>query len=97
MKSLDSFDKDLIIRVSYEFFSRNEVLTIKRLRDRLLKQNELKTTSYQILKTLNEFGFNYSKEHQPGRSVLMERADIVVQRARYLRKRRKLIKQGYTS
>ena len=35
VKSLDGFDKDLIIRVAYEFFSKNEVLTIKRLRDRL--------------------------------------------------------------
>ena len=96
-RSLDSFDKDLIVRIAYEFFSKGEVLTIKRLRIRLETQNDSKVTSYQILKALNEYGFEYSKDHQLGRTVLMERADIVAQRAHYLRKRRKLIKQRYTS
>ena len=82
--SLDSFDKDLIRRVVVGFFSKNEYVSIRKLRVTLEKNHSLKLSKYKLWKTLHELGFRYAKING-NKKALVERKDLVNKRIICLR------------
>ena len=52
--SLDSFEKDLIKRVVVGFFSKNEYVSIRKLRVTLVRNHSLKVSKYKLWKTLQK-------------------------------------------
>jgi hypothetical protein len=77
--SLDSFDKELIRRVVVGFFSKNEYVSIRKLRVTLEKNHSLKVSKYKLWKTLHELGFKYAKINR-NKKALVERKDLVNKR-----------------
>ena len=77
--SLDNFDKDLIRRVVVGFFSKNEYVSIRKLRVTLEKNHSLKVSKYKLWKTLHELGFKYAKING-NTKALVERKDLVYKR-----------------
>ena len=58
-KILDSFDKDLIKTVVFNLFSKNERITLKKLKSYLEKNHNISISKYKLWKTLHELGFKY--------------------------------------
>ena len=92
--SLDSFDKDLIRRVVVGFFSKNEYVSIRKLRVTLEKTHSLKVSKYKLWKTLHELGFKYAKING-NKKALVERKDLVNKRIHFLRTIKQKRNEGY--
>ena len=54
---LDSFDQDLIKTVVFNLFSKNECITLKKLKSYLEKNHNISISKYKLWKTLHELGF----------------------------------------
>ena len=94
--SLDSFDKDLIRRVVVGFiFSKNEYVSIRKLRVTLEKNQFLKLSKYKLCKTLHELGFRYAKING-NKKALVERKDLVNKRIIFLRTIKQKRNEGYS-
>lgn len=93
--SLDSFDKDLIRRVVVGFFSKNEYVSIRKLRVTLEKNHSLKVSKYKLWKTLHELGFRYAKING-NKKALVERKDLVNKRIIFLRTIKQKRNEGYS-
>ena len=93
--SLDTFDYDLIRRTVYDMMAEKILVTLKRLRVRLEKNNLL-VSKIKLWKALHKLGFQYKVDSGEGREMLCERGDLVAARARYLRDVERLRKDGYT-
>ena len=85
-KKLDSFDKDLIIRKMKDMIEQSEVITIKKLRIRLLQDHDLDLNKTTLLKVMRARGFSFKKTNGINRKLLCERADLQIARCAYLRK-----------
>jgi hypothetical protein len=70
-----SFDKDLIRRVVVGFFSKNEYVSIRKLRVTLEKTHSLKVSKYKLWKTLHGLCFKYAKING-NKKALVERKDL---------------------
>jgi hypothetical protein len=92
--SLDSFDKDLIKRVVVGFFSKNEYVSIRKLRVTLEKTHSLKVSKYKLWKTLHELGFKYAKING-NKKALVERKDLVNKIIHFLRTIKQKRNEGY--
>jgi hypothetical protein len=93
--SLDSFDKELIRRVVVGFFSKNEYVSIRKLRVTLEKNHSLKVSKYKLWKTLHELGFKYAKING-NKKALVERKDLVIKRIFFLRTIKQKRNEGYS-
>jgi hypothetical protein len=91
---LDSFDKDLIRRLVVGIFSKNEYVSIRKLRVTLEKKHSLKVSKYKLWKTLHELGFKYTKINR-NKKVLAERKDLVNKRINCLRTIKQKRNEGY--
>ena len=56
---LDSFDQDLIKTVVFNLFSKNECITLKKLKSYLEKNHNISISKYKLWKTLHELGNNH--------------------------------------
>ena len=95
-EKLDTFQKDLIKRSVYKFFERNEMMTIKRLRNYLIEQENLNISKYILMKLLHQMGFKYKKDPSSSREVICERSDLVRLRSSFLRTIKRKREDGYT-
>ena len=67
-----------------DFFSKNEYVSIRKLRVTLEKNHSLKVSKYKLWKTLDELGFKYAKLNV-NKKALVERKDLVNKRIIFLR------------
>ena len=82
---MDSLDKDLNKTVLFNLFSKNECITLKKLKSYLEKNHNISISKYKLWKTLHELGFKYKKNLSANRKALVERNDIINQKINYLR------------
>ena len=67
-----------------DFFSKNEYVSIRKLRVTLEKNHALKVSKYKLLKTLHELGFKYAKING-NEKALAKRKDLVNKRRIFVR------------
>ncbi|KAG8281855.1 hypothetical protein J6590_049919 [Homalodisca vitripennis] len=82
---LSDFDCDLVRRTILEFYDQGEFPTAAKVRIKLEEKIEYKGSVRSTRKLLHTVGFKFKKAND-GRKFLMERQDIVVARAQFLRK-----------
>ena len=93
--SFDSFSKDLIKREVLTLISKNENITLGKLKQHLKEKNDLCVGKYKLWKTLHQLGFRYRKL-TGNRRVLTEKHDIINKRINFLRKIRSRREEGST-
>ena len=77
-----------------DFFSKNEYVSIRKLRVTLEKNHSLKVSKYKLWKTLHELGFKYAKING-NKKALVERKDLVNKRIFFLRTIKQKRNEGY--
>jgi hypothetical protein len=78
-----------------DFFSKNEYVSIRKLRVTLEKNHSLKLSKYKLWKTLHELGFRYAKING-NKKALVERKDLVNKRIIFLRTIKQKRNEGYS-
>ena len=80
--SLDSFDKDAILRCIDKMILERIYVTLKKLKIRLFLNHELAVKRTTLWRTVKELGFKY-KRGDSGRRFLKERLDMMYARCKH--------------
>ena len=91
---IDSFDKDVVHREISKFLKENEVVTLRKLRRKLSRDNDISVSKVTLWKYVKSLGFTF-KKLKGGKNLLCESSHIISLRARYLRKIKDLREEGY--
>ena len=91
---IDSFDKDLLHRIISKYLQESEVVTLRKLRQKLARDHDISVSKVTLWKYVKKLGFTF-KKLKGGRNLLCETSHIVSLRAKYLRKLKELRDDGY--
>src|SRR5258705_586897 len=87
---VDDFDKCVIRRTIHDFYIRENIVpTVRKLLPVLREKINFKWGRSSLLRVVKEMGFRF-KKCQNNRNILIERADIVLWRTKYLRAMKRL-------
>ena len=81
----DDFKKCVLRRAIFEMYDNGEYPTVKKLVGKMKQKINFDGCNSSMRKILKDIGFKYKKTND-GRRFLMERADIVAERIKFLRK-----------
>lgn len=86
--AIDSFETDAIRRHIYDYYTRKEIPTLKKLVASLRNCGLFRGQKSSLSKVLHQIGFFYKKSDK--RKILMERRDIALSRCEFLRQAKKI-------
>ena len=82
------------IVLSQLFLQECEVVTLRKLKQKLLHDNDINVSKMSLLKYVRSLGFTF-KKLKGGKNLLTESSRIVSLRAKYLRKLKEMRDNGY--
>lgn len=91
---VDDFDKGVIRREILKMFQYNELVTLRKLKSRLLSHCDIEISKTNLWKIVRGAGFTFRKT-TGGRNLVCEKPNLVTSRSIYLRKIRQLREDGY--
>ena len=94
LDSVDSFDTDVIRRVVHDFYSKKELPTLIKIRNRLEQEHDIVIKMYQLRLELIKMGFKWKRVSE-NKKIVIEQPDVVKARSEYLRAIQFFRKQGY--
>ena len=91
---IDSFDKDLMHRVISKYLQDSQVLTLRKLKQKLSSDHDISVSKVSLWRYVRGLGFTF-KKLKGSKNVLCETSNIVSLRASYLRKLKQARESGY--
>ena len=93
-QKIDSFDKDVIRRTITKMLHDSEVVTLRKLRQKLLTEHDIEISKVSLWRQLRSLDFKFRKL-KGGTSVICETSRLVAMRAKYLRTIKTYREEGY--